>query len=73
MFPVLLDFGVKELPLLGPVRLLLTTYGFLSGITILAASTWFTMRGVSMASTRCSQNKTAIIAELGTRTPLREI
>jgi phosphatidylglycerol:prolipoprotein diacylglycerol transferase len=48
MFPVLLDFGTHDLPLLGPTHLFLPTYGVLFALAAVLAWWWFLRRGRSL-------------------------
>jgi phosphatidylglycerol:prolipoprotein diacylglycerol transferase len=45
MFPILLDFGTHDLPLLGETHLFLPTYGVLFAIGAICAWWWFLKRG----------------------------
>lgn len=44
MHPILIDFGVVDLPLLGPTRLFLPTYGVLFAGAVVLAWAWFLRR-----------------------------
>lgn len=44
MFPILVDFGTWDLPLIGEKHLFLPTYGFLFASAVLLAWWWFTRR-----------------------------
>lgn len=45
MFPILIDFGRYDLPLLGETHLFLPTYGLLFALATIAAWFWFLRRG----------------------------
>lgn len=44
MFPILIDFGTHDLPLLGRTHLFLPTYGFLFALGVVVAWIWFMRR-----------------------------
>jgi phosphatidylglycerol:prolipoprotein diacylglycerol transferase len=48
MFPVFIDFGTHDLPLLGETHLFLPTYGLIFAIAVLLAWVWFTRRARSL-------------------------
>lgn len=45
MFPTLIDFGTRDLPLVGPTHLFLPTYGVLFATAALVCGWWFLQRG----------------------------
>jgi phosphatidylglycerol:prolipoprotein diacylglycerol transferase len=48
MFPVFIDFGTHDLPLMGETHLFLPTYGLIFAIAVLLAWVWFTRRARSL-------------------------
>lgn len=52
MFPVLIDLGTFDLPLLGETHLFLPSYGLLFALGVLAAWMWFMRRAVSIGLDR---------------------
>jgi phosphatidylglycerol:prolipoprotein diacylglycerol transferase len=44
VFPILIDFGTRRLPLIGEIHIFLPTYGFLFAIAVLLAWWWFMRR-----------------------------
>ena len=44
MFPVLIDLGTHEIPVLGEIHMFLPTYGFLFALAVLIAWWWFMRR-----------------------------
>ncbi len=52
MFPVLIDFGTYQLPLLGEIHLFLPTYGFLYAIGAVLAWLWLARRGRTLGLPR---------------------
>ncbi len=48
MFPVLIDLGIWNLPLLGPTPVYLPTYGVMFALAVVLAWWWFARRGRAM-------------------------
>lgn len=48
MFPILIDFGTHDLPLLGEQHLFLPTYGFLFALGVVLSWIWFMRRAKGM-------------------------